>query len=66
MIHSDPRKRDKSYTKWHRELIPREDESDHHEWERHDDGVEDDEWLREAIELECEYGEYDNNRDKKR
>ena len=33
VVDSNSREGDESDPKWHRELIPCEDESDHHEWE---------------------------------
>lgn len=60
MIHCYTREGDESYTKWHGELIPSSQKSEHHEWNRHDHWVEDHKWLREAMELEREDREYDD------
>jgi hypothetical protein len=65
MVHGDTGEGDESDAKRHRELIASEEESDHDKRKCHHDGIEDDEWLREAIELECEDSEYDHHCDEK-
>jgi hypothetical protein len=65
MIHSYTRERDKSDTKWHRELIACSEKSEHHEWYGHNDRVEYHEWLRKTMKLKCEYSKYNNKSDKK-
>ncbi len=61
MIHGNSCEGDKSDSKWERELILCKQESNHNKWERHDDRVEDDNWLCKAIEEKCKECEYRKN-----